>query len=101
MLLLTLADVNLTSDALKMDEVIVTGVSLGTTRKQFGSYISTVKADELTKGATSNVLEALQGKTAGAHIIENGGDPGGGVSVRLRGTSSILSSQSHYILLME
>ena len=86
------ADAQLTSDALKMDEVIVTGVSLGTTRKQLGSYISTVKADELTKGATSNVLEALQGKTAGARIIDNGGDPGGGVSVRLRGTSSILSS---------
>jgi TonB-linked SusC/RagA family outer membrane protein len=86
------ADVQLASDALKMDEVIVTGVSLGTTRKQLGSYISTVKADELTKGATSNVLEALQGKTAGAQIIENNGDPAGGVSVRLRGTSSILSS---------
>ncbi len=85
-------DVQLTSDALKMDEVIVTGVSLGTTRKQLGSYISTVKADELNKGATSNVLEALQGKTAGAQIVQNNGDPAGGVSVRLRGVSSILSS---------
>jgi hypothetical protein len=57
--------VQLTADALKMDEVIVTGVSAGTTRKQLGNYISTVKADELTKGATSNVLTALQGKDSG------------------------------------
>jgi len=85
-------DVQLTADALKMDEVIVTGVSAGTTRKQLGNYISTVKADELTKGATSNVLTALQGKTAGAQIIQNNGDPAGGVSVRLRGISSVLSS---------
>src|SRR5678815_4424891 len=85
-------DVQLTADALKMDEVIVTGVSAGTTRKQLGNYISTVKADELTKGASSNVLTALQGKTAGAQIIQNNGDPAGGVSVRLRGISSVLSS---------
>lgn len=86
------ADVQLAIDALNMDEVILTGVSLGTTRKQLGSYISTVKADELTKGAASNVLSALQGKTAGAQIVQNNGDPAGGFSVRLRGVSSILSS---------
>lgn len=86
------ANASLAEDALKLDEVVVTGVSAGTTRKQLGSYISTVKADQLNKGATSNVLAALQGKTAGAQIIQNSGDPGGGLSVRLRGISSISSS---------
>jgi TonB-linked SusC/RagA family outer membrane protein len=86
------ANVQLTVDALNLDELVVTGVSAGTTRKQLGSYISTVRADQLTKGATSNVLAALQGKTAGAQIIQNNGDPGGGLSVRLRGISSISSS---------
>ena len=46
----------------------------------------------MTKGATGDVLAALQGKTAGAQIIQNSGDPGGGMSVRLRGISSINSS---------
>lgn len=82
----------LSPDALNMDEVVVTGVSAGTTKKQLGSYISTVKADQLNKGATGNVLAALQGKTAGAQIIQNSGDPGGGISVRLRGISSVNSS---------
>jgi TonB-linked SusC/RagA family outer membrane protein len=86
------ANATLTEDALNLDEVVVTGVSAGTTRKQLGSYVSTVKADQLTKGATSNVLAALQGKTAGAQIIQNSGDPGGGMSVRLRGISSVNSS---------
>ena len=76
----------------KLDEVIVTGTSLGTTRKQLGSYISTLSGSELTKGATGNVLASLQGKTAGAQISQNSGDPAGGVSVRLRGISSISSS---------
>ncbi len=31
----------------KLDEVVVTGTSAGTTRRQLGSYIATVKADEL------------------------------------------------------
>ncbi len=93
------ANVQLTEDVMKMDEVIVTGVSAGTTRKQLGSYISTVKADQLTKGAASNPLLALQGKTLGAQITQNNGDPAGGFSVRLRGISSISgSSEPLYII---
>ncbi|MFT4024535.1 MAG: SusC/RagA family TonB-linked outer membrane protein [Flavihumibacter sp.] len=75
-----------------LDEVIVTGTTQGTTRKQLGSYISSVPASELTKGVATNALQALQGKTAGAQITQNNGDPSGGISVRLRGISSISSS---------
>lgn len=85
-------DVVMTERVSKLDEVVVTGTSQGTTRRQLGSYISTVSADELNKGATGNVLAALQGKTAGAQISQNSGDPAGGISVRLRGISSISSS---------
>ncbi|TXH21033.1 MAG: SusC/RagA family TonB-linked outer membrane protein, partial [Chitinophagaceae bacterium] len=85
-------DAEMAFDALNLEEIILTGVSAGTTRKQLGSYISSIKSDQLNKGATSNVLSSLQGKTAGAQIIQNSGDPAGGFSVRLRGISSILSS---------
>ncbi|MES2331392.1 MAG: SusC/RagA family TonB-linked outer membrane protein [Bacteroidota bacterium] len=86
------ADVQLSDKVSKLDEVVVTGTSQGTTRRQLGNYIATVSADELNKGATGNVLAALQGKTAGAQISQNSGDPAGGLSVRLRGISSISSS---------
>ena len=92
-------DINLEQDALNLDEVVVTGVTAGTTRKQLGSYISTVKGDQLTKGGSSNVLSALQGKTLGAQIIQNNGDPAGGISVRLRGISSVLSSSDPLFIL--
>jgi TonB-linked SusC/RagA family outer membrane protein len=82
----------LDDDVLRQDEVVVTGTSAGTTRKQLGNYVATVKADQLNKGATGNVLAALQGKTAGAQISQNSGDPAGGISVRLRGISSVNSS---------
>ena len=86
------ANAELATSISNMDEVVVTGTSTGTTRRQLGSYIGSVKADDLTKGATGNVLAALQGKTAGAQISQNSGDPAGGLSVRLRGISSISSS---------
>ncbi len=86
------ASAKLQADALGLDEVIVTGTSTGTTRKQLGSYISSINADQLNKGVAGNALQALQGKTAGAQISQNNGDPAGGISVRLRGISSISSS---------
>jgi len=82
----------LTEQFSKLDEVVVTGTAAGTTKRQLGSYVSSVSAEDLSKGASGNVLAALQGKTAGAQIIQNSGDPAGGMSVRLRGISSVLSS---------
>lgn len=82
----------LSEDVRGLDEVIVTGTSAGTTRKQLGSYVSSVSADQLNKGVATNALAALQGKTAGAQITQNSGDPAGGMSVRLRGISSVNSS---------
>jgi TonB-linked SusC/RagA family outer membrane protein len=79
-------------DILGLDEVVVTGTSAGTTRKQLGSFVSTVKADDINKGVAGNALQALQGKTAGAQITQNSGDPAGGMSVRLRGISTVNSS---------
>lgn len=92
-------DVSLADDILGLDQVVVTGTTAGTTRKQLGSFISTVKSDQLNKGAPANALQALQGKTAGAQIIQNSGDPAGGMSVRLRGISTVnASSEPLYIV---
>jgi len=85
-------DATLTPSVSKLDEVVVTGTSAGTTRRQLGSYVATLKASDLNKGASANALQALQGKTPGAVITQNSGDPAGGLSVRLRGVSSVNSS---------
>ena len=89
----------LTADNIGLDEIIVTGTSQGTTRKQMGSYVSSVKGDDLVKAPSGNVLSALQGKAPGAQISQNSGDPAGGMSVRLRGVSSVNSgSDPLYII---
>jgi TonB-linked SusC/RagA family outer membrane protein len=92
-------NVSLINDAAGLDEVIVTGNSAGTTKKQLGSFVTTVKAEQLNKGIPGSALQSLQGKAAGAQISQNSGDPSGGMSVRLRGISSINgSSEPLYIV---
>jgi hypothetical protein len=45
-------DVTMSEKVSKLDEVVVTGTSASTTRRQLGSYISTVSADDLNKGSS-------------------------------------------------
>ena len=92
-------DFNMSPDVLNLDEVIVTGNTATTTRKQLGNNISVVKAENLKNSATTNALGALQGKVMGAQITQNSGDPAGGISIKLRGASSINgSSDPLYII---
>jgi TonB-linked SusC/RagA family outer membrane protein len=89
----------LNPDLLNLDEVVVTGNTSTTTRKSLGNNVSVLKAENLKNAATTNSLGALQGKVMGAQITQNSGDPAGGVSVRLRGASSINgSSDPLYII---
>jgi TonB-dependent starch-binding outer membrane protein SusC len=79
-------------DALQLDEVVVTGQSGATTRRQLGNSISTVSARDLQASGSVAVDRALTGKVAGALVQQNSGNPAGGMSVRLRGVSTILGS---------
>jgi len=83
---------SLKEDASGFEEVIVTGTSQGTTKKQLGNFIGTVKGSQLTNAASGNAITALQGKVPGAQITQNSGDPAGGMTVKLRGVSSISGS---------
>jgi TonB-linked SusC/RagA family outer membrane protein len=86
------SDVTLDEDALGLDEVVITGTSQGTTKRQLGNYITTLKGDKISNAATPNAIAAMQGKVPGAQIVQNSGDPAGGMTVRLRGISTIASS---------
>jgi len=85
-------NVELAEDALNLDEVVVTGTTVATSKRQLGNAISTVSAKQLEGGASTSVDQALAGKVAGAQISQNSGNPAGGISVRLRGNSTISGS---------
>jgi len=88
------AEVNFTLplDALQMDEVVVTGVSAATTKRQLGNSISTVNARDLVGSGSPAIDRALSGKFAGVLVQQNSGNPAGGITVRLRGAGTILGN---------
>ena len=79
-------------DAFALDEVVFTGSTLSSNKRELGNTINSVKADALQKTGTTNLFSALQGKIPGAQITQNSGDPSGGISIRLRGTKSLRGS---------
>jgi TonB-linked SusC/RagA family outer membrane protein len=85
-------DFDMSPDVLNLDEVVVTGTTGATTKKQLGNSITVVNADNIKNSATTSPLGALQGKVMGGQISQNSGDPAGGFSVRLRGAGSVNSS---------
>lgn len=85
-------DITLQLDILELDQVVVTGASPTSTRKQLGNNISVVDGRSVGNAGTVNTLGALSGKVMGAQISQNDGNPAGGFSVRLRGPSSINGS---------
>ncbi|WP_176521718.1 carboxypeptidase-like regulatory domain-containing protein [Longimonas halophila] len=88
----SLDPVRLRADVLGVDEVVVTGTGVPTERRQLGNAISTVDGQDMEQSTASSVDRALQGKIAGAQVQQNSGSPSGGISVRLRGASTVLGS---------
>lgn len=92
-------DVALATDALGLDEVVVTGTGTLTKKKQLGNAISTIPAIDIQESGAVSIGSALSGKLAGAQVMQNSGNPSGGISVRLRGASTVLgSSDPLYII---
>ncbi len=89
----------LNTDPLSLDEVVVIGSSLSQSRKQLGNTVNSVSAKQLQNSGSGNLSAALQGKVPGAQISQTSGDPAGGISVRMRGTSTISgSSEPLYVV---
>lgn len=91
--------VNMSPDTEQLDEVVVTALGIKRSQKSQGYAITQVKADELTKGRTSDVVTGIQGKVAGVEISGTGGNPGSSQSVVIRGITSLSgNNQPLYIV---
>ncbi|WP_309560894.1 SusC/RagA family TonB-linked outer membrane protein [Christiangramia sp. SM2212] len=86
-------DINLETDAAELDEVVLIGYGTTTVRDATGS-VSAVTAEEFNKGNIASPEELIQGKTAGVQITQSSGEPGGGVALRIRGTTSVRSNNN-------
>ncbi|WP_343586602.1 TonB-dependent receptor [Flavobacterium sp.] len=89
--------IKLQSTTTNLEQVVVVGYGKGS-RKNLTTSVSSVKAEDLNRGAISDVGQLLQGKVSGLNISSSG-DPTKTASVVLRGASTLNSSQGPFYVI--
>lgn len=91
--------ISLEIDVLNIEGVVVTGRATAVARRNLSIAIATIPVGEMARVPAESFEKAIQGKVPGAVIETNSGAPGGGIQVRLRGTSTINGgSQPLYVV---
>ena len=92
-------DVTLKDDAGKaLNEVVVIGYGVVKKSDLTGS-VAALKPDSKNKGLVVNPQDMLSGKVAGVNITSDGGAPGAGANIRIRGGSSLNASNNPLIVI--
>ncbi|GGF05538.1 SusC/RagA family TonB-linked outer membrane protein [Flavobacterium limi] len=89
--------IKLASATNALEQVVVVGYGKGS-RKNLTTSVTSIKADDLNRGAISDVGQLLQGKVSGLNISSSG-DPTRTASVVLRGASTLNSSQGPFYVI--
>lgn len=91
-------NVVLEEDSEQLDEVVVIGYGVQKKKDLTGS-VGSVNQSKMENQATTGIGQNLQGKLAGVQIIQDGGGPNGGTSIRIRGIGSFGASSSPLIVI--
>ncbi|MDD3787593.1 MAG: TonB-dependent receptor [Petrimonas sp.] len=82
--------ITLAEEVSKLDELVVIGYGSMKKRDISGS-IATIDNESLENTPVKNVMSALQGRASGVQVVSNSGAPGDGMSVTVRGQSTLNS----------
>jgi iron complex outermembrane receptor protein len=91
-------NVKLGEDSELLDEVVVVGYGVVKKNDATGS-VTAIKPDDMNKGLQTNAQDMIQGKIAGVNVATDGGTPGGGATIRIRGGSSLNASNDPLIVI--
>jgi len=72
----------------KLSEVVIIGYG-NAKRANLTTAQTSVSAKEIERTINTTVEQAIQGRAAGVYVTQNSGQPGGGISVNIRGINSI------------
>lgn len=92
------AEIRLEEDFEVLEEVVVIGYGSVKKNDATGS-VTAIKPDVMNRGLTTNAQDLMTGKIAGVSVISDGGAPGGGASIRIRGGSSLNASNDPLIVI--
>jgi TonB-dependent starch-binding outer membrane protein SusC len=84
----TTFNISLKEDAKMLSEVVFVGYGQ-VKRSDLTSAQTTIGTAQIEKTVNTTVEQAIQGRAAGVYVTQNTGQPGGGVSVNVRGINSI------------
>ena len=91
-------DVTLKSNSELLSEVVVVGY--GTVKKSDATgSIAVVKPDEIEAGLATSANDLLVGASPGVVVTTDGGAPGGGANIRIRGDASLNASNDPLIVI--
>jgi TonB-linked SusC/RagA family outer membrane protein len=92
----TTINVKLVTSSTQLQEVTVsTGLGIARQQRSLGYAAQGITSAELNQNLQPNVVDALQGKVAGATITSTGGGPGQGANIKIRGVNSIDISRNN------
>jgi len=94
----TTLSLSLESLATNMNEVVIIGYGTARKRDLTGS-ITSVTSKDFNKGAIVTPEQLIAGKVAGVQITTNGGAPGSGSTIRIRGGASLNASNDPLIVI--
>lgn len=80
--------ITMIDDSKSLNEVVVIGYGRAKKNDLTGS-VTAIKPDEMSKGITSSASDMLVGKIAGVDVLTEGGKPGAGAQIRIRGGASL------------
>lgn len=83
-------NVQMKSEALSLDEVVVIGY--GSVKKSdLTGSVATIRTDDLKKIPVNSLDQGIQGKVSGVQVTQLSSQPGGAMSLRIRGGNSIMA----------
>lgn len=93
-----LMNVILQDDSEMLDDVVVIGYGSAKKNDVTGS-VTAIKPDKMNRGLATNAQDLMQGKIAGVNVVSDGGAPGSGSTIRIRGGSSLNASNNPLIVI--
>ena len=91
-------DVSLVLTSTSLNEIVVTGYGTAK-RKDLTGSITSISSKDFNKGAITTPEQLIAGKVAGVQITSNGGAPGSGSTIRIRGGASLNASNNPLIVI--
>lgn len=91
-------NISLNPSSNTLGEIVVVGY--GTVRKRdLTTSISTISSEDIVKTPVTSVEQALQGNAAGVLVVNTSAEPGGDISIRVRGGSSIKADNAPLLVI--